>query len=720
MSPEQAGGQKVDKRTDIWAFGCVLYEMLTGHRAFGRETYSETIVAVLEREPDWNRLPASTPAVVRSLLRQCLRKQPAQRLHDARAARVALDDAITTSEFTTSSEPAPTSGVPWRALLLLLAIAVLASVVFAWVTRPFRLVDRSVSRVLMDVRPAERFVGSSGSPRPSRTAIALSPDGRTLVFSGITGSATQLFTRKLAEVEAMPLVGTDGARFPFLSPDGQWVGFPTRTQLKKIAITGGPALVICELPQNTQVFGASWSSDDSIVFSTGQEIAVVSAAGGTPTSIAKTAADQFPASYLTPHVLPNGKAILYIVQEDPGDWDQTSVVAQSLDTGERRILLKGGADARYISTGHLLYMKTGTLLAVPFDAERLERRGTPVAILDNVMQAVAASNDFDETGAGQFTVSANGTLMYLQGGIYPSQRKELMWVDRTGLPTVLPIPAGDYYSPRVSPNGRRVAYFAARPRSRVTDIWVYDVDRQTSARLTLEGWNFWPVWAPDGKSLVVSNMISGRQNLARVPADGSGKLAPLTTSQYPQSPSSWSLTGGGLAFLESHNGLDQIWVLPMNADPKPKLFLQAPFSLSHADFSPDGRWIAYVSTESGSQEVYVQPYPGPGEKIRISTDRGNGPVWAKTGRELFYRRSMNQMTQTMVVDIDTKNGFRASKPRLMFEGQYGASGPVRAYDISPDSQRFIVTSAPVREPPVTQMHVILNWTEELKRLVPTK
>jgi serine/threonine-protein kinase len=723
MSPEQAGGQPVNEQTDLWAFGCVFYEMLTGHRTFRGETFSETVATVLEREPDWSRLPASTPAVVRSLLRQCLRKQPAQRLHDARAARIALEDAIAAPEFATGSVVAPTRHRSWSRLAALLAVAVLAGGVVAWVLKPSPRLDRPISRMLLDVRPAERFVGGADAFRPSRTAIALSHDGQTVVFSGVRGNARQLFKRKLNEVEATPMTGTEGARFPFLSPDGQWVGFQVEDKLKKTPLGGGPPVVICDVPRSPGVVGASWSADDRIVFSTVRGISVVSAAGGTPTAI--TTADSHGAvlGHLTPHILPGGKAILYTVIDPLGDWDQANVVVQSLDTAERRTLFKGGADARYVPTGHLLYMKTGTLLAVPFDAEKLELRGPPVAILDNVMQAVAADNSDDETGAGQFTISGNGTLAYLTGGIFPGNQYQLVWVDRRGMATALPIRPGRHFAPRVSPDGKRVAYFQARPRSRVTDVWVYEVDRQNSTRLTLEGWSVWPVWAPDGKSLLVSNITSGIENLARLRADGSGALERLTTSKYPQSPASWSAFGNVVAFVETHKAINQIWVLPMDGGYEPKLFLQAPFSLSHPDFSPDGRWLAYVSAESGANEVYVQPYPGPGDKIRVSTDRGNGPVWAKTGRELFYRRNINVnnnvMVQTMLVDIDTTGSFHANKPRVLFEGQYGQATPLRGYDIAPDGQRFIMTTRGSPEPPITQMHVILNWTEELKRLVPT-
>jgi serine/threonine-protein kinase len=420
---------------------------------------------------------------------------------------------------------------------------------------------------------------------------------------------------------------------------------------------------------------------------------------------------------------------MYTVMASPNDWEDSSVVVQSLETGERRTLFRGGADARYVSTGHLLYMKTGTLMAVPFDAERLELRGRHAAILDGVMQAVNANNGVDETGAGQFAVSEQGTLVYLPGGVYPPFPNELMWVDRQGGSTRIPIPSGAL-TPRLSPDGKRLAYFLPR-HLRDCDLWIYDFDRQTSTRLTFEGNNVFPVWAPDGKSLVFSTLISGVQNLARISADGSGMPERLLTSQFFQTPSSWSPTRNVVAFLEGHEGIFQIWTLQMDGGHEAKPFLQTRFQLLYPEFSPDGHWLAYVSSESGTGEVYVQPYPGPGEKVRISPNGGFAPLWARGQRELFYLRVANDtakapafggppMDQVMRVAIDTTNGFRASTPHLLFEGPFAGSAPVGGYDIAPNSERFIINKWGMAEPPVVQMHVVLNWFEELKRLAPTK
>src|SRR5262249_49338613 len=313
---------------------------------------------------------------------QCLRKQPQRRLHDARAARIALEDAIAEPASVLVPAGVPTTArLPWKRVLPFRAASIVAAAIGAWMLKPSPPTDHAVTKLLLDVQPAEGFTGSRVSTRPSRTAIALSPDGRTIVFSGVRGTVTQLFKRRLDEVEATAMAGTEGAVGPFFSPDGQWIGFWADDKLKKAPAGGGPPVVICDAPAFLGLFGASWGSDDTIVYSArGEGIARVSAGGGAPRSVTKVDSSKSEVGHILPHVLPDGKAMLYTVTASD-NWEQTSIVAQSLQTGERRTLLQGGADARYVSSGHLLYMKAGTLMSVPFDAERLELTGSPVAIL---------------------------------------------------------------------------------------------------------------------------------------------------------------------------------------------------------------------------------------------------------------------------------------------------------------------------------------------------
>jgi serine/threonine-protein kinase len=519
--------------------------------------------------------------------------------------------------------------------------------------------------------------------------------------------------------------GTEGARGVFFSPDGRWVAYWSANKLKKAPLDGGPPVDICDLPANTAgLFGAHWGTDDTIVFSAHSAgISRVNAGGGTPSEITKPNPGKSEVNQIQPHLLPGAKAMLYTVGSNLTDWEQTSIVVESLETRDRHTLIRGGADPHYVSTGHLLYMRNGVLMAVAFDAERLELKGSPVAVLDNVMHAVNTGWIGDETGIGQFDVSDNGTLVYLAGGITPAApRRELVWVDRKGDVTRLAAPAAPYFAPRVSPDSKRIAVHSQRERSREYMVSFFEMDRQTTTRLTLEGDECCPVWSQDGESIVIRAIGPSGFDIVRIPVRGTGERERLLTRPGSTVPTSWF--SNILAFTEVRNSLSEIWTLSLD-DRTTKPFLQAALSFNHPAFSPDGRWIAYSSTESGTQEVYVTVFPGPGEKIRISTDGGNSPAWSAKG-ELFYQRRAETGTQIMAVDIDMRKGFVAGKPHLLFEGPYAVNSPMRAYDVTADGQHFVlirplVESAKAAQPtPQPQMHVVLNWSEELKRRVPVR
>jgi hypothetical protein len=360
------------------------------------------------------------------------------------------------------------------------------------------------------------------------------------------------------------------------------------------------------------------------------------------------------------------------------------------------------------------------------DAERLELKGSPVAVLDNVMQAVNTGWRGDETGIGQFSVADNGTLVYIAGGITPTaSRRELVWVNRKGEVSRLAPPPGAYFAPRVSPDLKRIAVHAQKERSREYMVWSYDMDRQTMTRLSLEGDQCCPVWSPNGESIAIRSAASSMFEIIRIPVRSTGERDRLTARPFSLVPTSWS-SQNVIAFTEVHNSLSEVWTLSLD-DREPKPLLQGALSFNHPAFSPDGRWIAYSSTESGTQEVYVQAFPGPGEKTRISTNGGNSPAWAADG-ELFYQRRADTGTQIMAVDIDSRKGFTAGKPHLLFEGPYLVNNPMRGYDVAADGQHFVMIRASAEpEPakaaqssPAPQMHVVLNWTEELKRRVPVR
>jgi hypothetical protein len=517
----------------------------------------------------------------------------------------------------------------------------------------------------------------------------------------------------LDDDQAAAIPGTERAVGPFFNPRGDLVGFWADGKLKKVPLGGGLPVEICNVAtatDETGLLGASWGTDDFIVFASRQGIARVPAGGGAPTFLMKSSESE---QFRFPLVLPGGKAMLYTVLPASFSWEHASIVMQITATGDRRTLVQVGADARYVSSGHLLYMLNGQLMSVPFDAEKLALKGSPVPVLDNVMQAIGAPYGLDDTGAGEFDVSANGGLVYLSGGLFPPRMNDLVWVDRVGTVTPLPLPTGGYVGPRVSPNGELIAFYKHREGStRQSDVWVYNIGRHTPTRLTVDDDNDFVVWSPDSKGLVFKRVHAG--DLERVSADSTGRPEHVMMDEPLLLPASWSSAGNVLALVKLQPR--QIWTLAMDGPGKATLFAQAaPFDLSRPEFSRDGRWLAYTSDETGQEAVYVQPYPGPGAKIRVSGDGGQSPVWAHNGRELFFLERSAGMTKLMVTDIDTSKEFRFSNLRPLFEWKYGAATPTRGYDIALDDQHFITTrTAGSPEPPFTQMHVILNWIEELR------
>lgn len=439
----------------------------------------------------------------------------------------------------------------------------------------------------------------------------------------------------------------------------------------------------------------------------------VSAAGGEPQEL--TTLEDGEISHRWPEFLPDGKAVLFTALT-ANTLEAAQTVVRSLETGERRALIPGASYARYVPTGHLVYIQSatpGTLLAAPFDLSRLEVTGAPFPVVEGVMMS--------PNGSAQFSFSHLGALVYVPGGAVQAAASTLVWVDRQGAVEQLGAPSQQYSDPRLSPDGRRLA---VRIVGASADIWVYDIPRGTLTRLTFEGSNQHPQWTPDGRRVAFRSNRAGPINLFWKPADGSGAAERLTTSENAtQSPSSWSSDGQVLAFFQrsvgedDSNTLRDIWVLPIEGERKPRPFLQTPFEEAGAVFSPDGNWLAYMSTESGRQEIYMQPFPGPGGKSQISTEGGREPIWARNGREIFYRNG-NQM---MAVEITTEPTFSAGTPKMLFEGgNFQAAVMSRAhYDVTPDGQRFVMIQLGGSDSAPAQINVVLNWFEELKRRVPT-
>jgi serine/threonine protein kinase/Tol biopolymer transport system component len=699
MSPEQARAKACDKRTDIWAFGCVLYELLTGKQAFYGETTTEILAAVLRGEPDWQALPASTPGKIRDLLRRCLQKEMNKRSRDAGDARIEIEEALAapTTLGATSAFPGTKDWrqfLPWASGLVLSVVVGVA----IWNLKPSPS-PQPVSRYVITLPPGQQLAGLENGP-----AVTLSPDGTHLAYVARQGGTEQLYLRALDSLEAKPIPNTEGATQPFFSPDGQWVGFFAGGKLNKVSVSGGAALTLANAATPR---GASWSSQGTIAFSptSGSALQQVPDAGGVPQPL--TRFEKGDISHRFPEFLPGGKAVLFAGGPTGINSINSQVAVQLLVTGERRNLIQG-TGPHYAPSGHLVYAQGGSLMAIPFDSKRLTATGAAVPVVEGVLQSLSS-------GAAQYSFSATGSLVYVSGDLQSAAQSKLVWVSRNGAEQPAAAPAHVYMAPRLSPDGRRVGLSIL---DREAQVWLYDLSRETLTRLTFEGnANLNPVWTPDGKQIAFESNKEGPLNLFWQLADGSGGLERLTTNEYIHAPLSWSPDGQLLAFIEVNltTGLD-IWVLRLS-DRKAQPFLRTPFNEGAPRFSPDGHWLAYISDESGRYEIYVQPYPGPGGKWQISTDGGMDPVWNPNGKELFYRSG----DKMMAVDIVTQPSFAAGKPRVLFEGQYEpAPFPIANYDVSPDGQRFLMLKpSGSAEAAPTQINIVLNWFEELKQKVPT-
>ncbi|MDA2938462.1 protein kinase, partial [Acidobacteria bacterium AH-259-A15] len=696
MSPEQARGKPVDKRADVWAFGCVLYQLLSGRQAFQGETVSDMLAAVLKTEPDWQALPADTPPRIRELLHRCLRKEPHKRLHDIANARIEIEERLAEPSGVMALRAAPAASEPvWRRALpwTLVALLAVSAGLMAW-----RLIQagsptpRNPARFSVHLAKTDRLVGRF-------PAVALSPDGTRMVLTVAPGDKTELYLRRMDRLELACIPGTERAYSPFFSPDGRWVAFTADGKLKKISIEGGSALTLCDAHWG----GGSWGSDGTIIYtpSYGRGLWQVSAAGGTPQVLTTPDSTAGELGHWWPQILPSGKAVLFTIYSTP--IDQARIAVHSLETGERRILIEGGLFARYVPTGHLVYVRSETIMAVPFDLAHLEVSGAPVPVVEDV--AVDPPS-----GHAQFAFSAEGTLAYIPASVLNAERM-LLWVDRTGTEQPVIKTPGLYSDPRLSPDGQRVA-LSIQQESR--DVWVYELARGTLTRLTFrQAAEFGPIWTPDG-ARVIYQSEQPQYDLYWRRADGSAPEEPLLSSDYDKRPSSISPDGKVLAFTEINPDTgEDIWLLPLEGKSEPKPFLDTPFGEEFAAFSPDGRWLAYQSNESGRDEVYVTAYPDPaGGRWQISTDGGTEPLWARSGKELFYRNG----DKLMAVQIDTASGL-AGTPTLLFEGPYAHFAFAPGYDLAPDNQRFLMVKTPPESAP-RQVNVVLNWFQELKRLVP--
>ncbi len=686
MSPEQARGKSVDRRADIWAFGCVLYEMLRGKKVFDGDTVSDSLAAVIRADPDWSALPPTTPPRILELLRRCLEKDGKRRLRDIGEARILLEDFIADPQAQSGgAEARPSTETlepPWKRMLpwVVAGLTIIAAGLTAWAPwRPAPAPPLS-ARWSVEIGAPASLVADRG---PS---VVLSPDGTRLAFLAQDAKQQrQIYVRNIDQLQATPLAGTEGARDPFFSPDGTWLAFFADGKLKKIAVQGGAAVTLCDAPTPR---GGAWGEDDSIVFTPEGRASLfrVSSAGGKPEPLTELIQSKGELTHRWPQTLRGGEAVLFTVQT-PGGFGAGSVVVQLLKSGERRTVATSGSYGRYVPSGHIIYAQGGNLFAVPFDINRLEVTGPPAPFLERVVFAASV-------GGAQFSFSNTGSFVYVSGESQAS-RLAVYWMDREGKFQLLRAVLGDYVNPRISPDGKRLSLSVSEGGS--NDVWVYDWARDTMTRLTFSGNDFAQVWTPDGQRHAFSSNRSGFQNLYWQRADGTGEIQRLTESKNTQFPSSWTPDGKFLAYWESAQATgNDIWVLPMEGDEKsgwkpgtPKLFLRTPFNENNPAFSPDGRWLAYGSNESGRNEVYVRPFPSGEGKWMISNGGGGHPRWSRNGKELFYRAL--EETRLMVANYHVVGGsFQADKPVLWSPGQFADLGGRPNYDVAPDGKRVVV------------------------------
>jgi serine/threonine-protein kinase len=712
MSPEQAAGKPVDRRSDLWAFGVVLMEMLTGRPVFTGETVSHVLAAVLRAEPDWSALPAHTPASIRRMLRRCLDKDRKCRLDSAADARLEIDEALSPVVEASTASVAMT-GAAWRRTLPWTVVGALATgLVFMlalWAPwRPAAPPPR-VTRTTIALGPAVISVnGIDGD-------LALSPDGTHVVYVGNGG--TQLFVRALDALEPVAITGGRILGRPFVSPDGHWVGFVTgNNSLMKVPIAGGTPIAIASIGSTPR--GATWAPDDSIIFATGDPstgLQRVSAGGGTPEVLTRPDHAQDEADHVWPEILPGGHVVLFTITSQTGGLDKAQVVARDLRTGAQTMLIRGGSHAHYVASGHLVYIAAGTLRAIPFDANRLETRGTAVPIAARIV-----TTGF---GTAEYAVATDGTLVYLDApGSLAANARTLVWVDRTGKEAEIAAPPRAYQHPRLSPDGKRVALWI---NDQEDDIWIWDFARARLARLTFEpGMDRFPVWTRDGRRIVFTSSRAGALNLWWQAADGSGTAERLTTNSNGQFPTGITPDGTAVVFNESTPtmGSDLLQVA-LDGTHQVTPLLRTKFNEFNGVVSPDGRWLAYDSNSSGdSSEIYVRPFPGVGGgQSTVSTAGGARPLWARNGKELFYVGADGALWRVPVEA--SGQTWNAGTPTKLFDARYFSAGTSgRTYDVSPDGQRFLMIKAPRTDAGVAPPTIIVvqHWDEELRRLAPTK
>ena len=713
MAPEQIEGQEADARTDIFAFGAVLYEMLTGRRAFDGKSQATLIGSIMAAQPvAVSALAPETPPLLDRLVRTCLAKDPNDRYqsaHDVVLLLQSVGDATATGgpegpHDNHTAAARPSRGWLWPAAIVGVAAAsaAIASVV---TSGSLRREPGQAMRFAMATVAAEAFTAGPGGQN-----VTISPDGRYIVYHVLTGSEYSFFLRAIDRLEARQIPGVQVAQNAFFSPDSQWIGyFELRARaLKKIAVEGGTAMTITTLGAMN---GASWGDDGTIVFADGtatRGLYRVAAAGGTAEKLLDVAQDQGETDQRFPFVLPGSRAVLFTSLHG-ADARQMEVAVLDLQTRERKTLIKGGFAPRYLESGHLVFAQANTLLAVPFDLERLELRGTPRPIQEGI--------GTKPTGTANYGVSRNGTLVYAPGGA-AAVKGQVVWVGRDGrdLGVVMPGDLDTPAWPRISPEGRRLALNIAG------DLWVYDLNGRPPMKLTFDGGAFTSLWSPDGHRLLYEN---SNGTLESIPADGS------TSKGEPASPAGHFHPYGWLAGGSEVTGVqlgvptisDVVRFAPAaNAEVKPIVQTEVAEGPQGVAVSPDGKLIAYISDVTGRPELWVRPFPGPGAPVRVSANTAAEPQWSRSGRELFFLEGSETMMRTALKSGSAPSAGEGPElafepPVALFRTRLSRAGQPPSYDIAPDG-RFLFIRTVEGQAPINLV-VTINWLEELKQRVPT-
>jgi serine/threonine protein kinase len=683
MSPEQAKGKEVDRTTDVWAFGCVLYEMLAGRPAFEGETLGEILAGVLKDEPDWRRLPLETPEAIRRLLRRCLKKDRKQRLPHIGAARIEIDEA--------QSEPASSA--------LLVAKAPRRAERFLWISALAAVALIGAAAVLWTRKPEEQLpqqrLEITTPPTTDPLSIAISPDGTKVVFSASTDGRSRLWLRALDSVSSKSLAGTEGASFPFWSPDSRSLGFFADNKLKRIDIDG---VSVQTLANSIGSAGGAWGRDGTILFNPLRLAPVfrVPASGGNP--VAVTRLEGQAQGHRNPQFLPDGRHFLYYVPVS----SERGIYVTQLDGSDTRRLLDADPPAFVLPSGQLLFVRQGTLFAQNFDLAKLALTGEPTHVAENLAAGVP--------NIAALSASAAGPIIYRAGAT--AGQRQFVWIDRSGkeISKVGDPDRGGPLNPSLSPDGRRIAL--NRSAEANPDIWLLETTRGVLTRFTSnEIFAMYPIWSNDGSRIVFSSNRNGSIDLYEKASDGTGSEKRLLATPQFKVATDWSRDGRFLLFriLDSTMSYD-IWAMPMNGDGKPFPVVQTGFDERDAQFAPDGKWISYQSNESGQFEIYVQSFPGPGGKERISKDGGTQVRWSRDGKELFYIAPDGRLMAVPVSVSSSGKGMEFGAAVALFTTHIGSDAGINTqqYMVSPDGKQFLMNNL-TEEGVTSPITVILNW-----------